>query len=122
MWVQDHVKETNNMATHYITRGEPTTISATTVSTRTYATAAGYASYAVDNISTGNVVTVSVFPTTAQGGAVGVSPGNIIVLPGQTKIVASTNPLGTPANTTILTTTLTGVSTVYLTPIVTSQG
>lgn len=110
------------MATHYIARGEPTTISATTASTRTYATAAGYASYSVDNISTGNVVIVSVFPTTAQGGAASVSPGNIIVLPGQTKVVASLNPIGAPANTTILTTTLTGVSTVYLTPIVSSQG
>jgi hypothetical protein len=110
------------MATHYIPRGEPVTISATTASTRTYATAAGYASYAVDNISTGNVVIVSVFPTTAAGGGAGVSSGNIVVLPGQTKVVASTNPLGAPANTTILTTTLTGISTVYLTPIVTSQG
>ena len=104
------------MATHYIARGEPITISATTTTTTTYRTASGYASYAVDNTAGGNVIQVSIFPTSLS------SSGNIIVLPGETKVVASNNPPLVPANVTILTTALTGVSTVYLTPIATAQG
>ena len=110
------------MATHYIPRGEPTTVSATTASTKTYATVAGYASYSVDNQAGGNVVIVSVFPTVGSDGGAGTSSGNIVILPGTTKVIASNFPPLTPSNVTILTTTLTGVSTVYLTPIVTSQG
>lgn len=102
------------MATHYIARGEPIAVSATTTPTVTYVIAGGTASYAVDNITGGNPVKVAIFAT-------GTTPvGNIIVQSGQTKVIAPSNPpLYSGSNLTILTTTTASTSTVYLTPLVT---
>jgi hypothetical protein len=104
------------MATNYIARGEPTVVSASTTSTATVQTTAGFASFSIDNAAGGNVIQVSVFPTSST------SSGNIVVLPGTTKVVAPLNPPLAPTSLTILTTALTGTSTVYITPIVSQQG
>ena len=104
------------MATHYIARGEPIVVSAGVASTVTYATAAGIASYDITVAASGNLVLVSMFLTG------GTSSGNIVVLSGTTKVTAPINPPGSPANLTILTTTTTGSSTVYITPIVSMVG
>lgn len=104
------------MATNYIARGEPVVVSATTASTQTYFTAAGFASFSIDNVAGGNVVQVSVFPTSSS------SSGNVVVLPGSTKVIAPLQPPLAPANLTILTTAITGTATVYITPIVSQQG
>ena len=104
------------MATHYIARGEPVVVSAGVASTVTYSTAAGIASYDITNAAGGNPVLVSVFLTGST------STGNIVVLPGTTKVTAPINPPGLPTNLTILTTTTTSTSTVYITPIVSMVG
>jgi hypothetical protein len=104
------------MATHYIARGEPTTISATTTTTVTYTNAGGSASYDVSVAAGGNPVLVNIYKT---GGTIG---GNIVVLPGTSKTIAPPNPPLSPANVTILTTTTASTSTVYLSPVVTMEG
>jgi hypothetical protein len=104
------------MAQNYIARGEPTTVSATTTPSTTYITAGGAASFSIDNSAGGNVVEVATFVTSAG------SSGNVIVLPGQSKIVAPLQPPLSPSNVSIVVTALSGTATVYITPIVSQQG
>ena len=104
------------MATNYISRSEPVTVSASTVSTVTYVQPAGFASYDVTVAAGGNPVLVSIFKTGTS------SAGNIVVLPGTTKVIAPLNPPLASTNLTILTTTTTSTSTVYLTGVVTQFG
>ena len=105
------------MATHYIARGEPSNIAATTTTTVSYAaSAAGSASYDVTVAAGGAPVLFSVFKTGTT------NPGNIVVLPGTTKVIAPLSPPGLPTNLTLYTTTTASTSVVYVTPIVSLLG
>ena len=79
-------------------------------------THSGFSSIDVTNASGGNVVTVAIYSSTLT------SPGNVVVLPGTTKVISPLNPPLAPTSMSIVTAAVSGTSTVYITPVVTQQG
>jgi len=99
------------MSAHYIARGEPIAVAATTTSTLTYHTSGGSASFDVVVPTGGTPVKVAVFPTG------GTSFANIVVQPGESKVTAPLAPPLVASNLTILTTAIYGSGNVYIVPI-----
>ena len=99
------------MSAHYISRGEPIAIAASTTTTTSYQNLDSIGSLDIVVPTGGTPVKVAVFQTG------GTSPGNIVVPPGESKVTAPLGPSGVPANCTILVTAIYGSGNVYITPI-----